>query len=57
MVHGVSREDCLAAVDRLAAATGLTEHRTLWTTQEYKKRRVKLFDQAQEQWEDEHGEE
>lgn len=55
MVHGTSRDDCLAAVDRLAAATGLAEHRTLWTTKEYKKRRVKLFDPAEAEWEDGHG--
>ena len=56
MVHGTSDEDCESAVGALAAATGLADRRLLWTTREFKKRRVKLFDEAEQAWEARHAE-
>ena len=51
MVHGRSEQDCRLAVDELAAVGGLGEHVELWTTREYKKRRVRLFTPEEEAWE------
>lgn len=51
MIHGRSREDCQLAIDELAAVTGLGERCELWTDREYKKQRMRLFDQREREWE------
>ena len=51
MIHGPTREDCLASIDQIAAAAGLTEHAALWTVHEYRKRRIKLFTEDERLWE------
>lgn len=43
MVHGRSRRDCEEIADRLAAATGLNNFLILFSTREFKKKRLKLF--------------
>ncbi len=56
MVHGRSRQECALVVDEIIAATGLRHHIMLWTTAEYKKARVRYFDDGTEQWEAQHAE-
>jgi hypothetical protein len=51
MIHGPDEEACLAAVERIAAAAPLGEHRLLWTRGEYVKRRVELFSDTEARWE------
>jgi siroheme decarboxylase len=43
MIHGRSRQECESITDRLAAATGLDNYRILFSTKEFKKKRLKLF--------------
>ncbi len=43
MIHGRSRQQCESVADRLAAATGLDNFRILFSTKEFKKKRLKLF--------------
>jgi DNA-binding Lrp family transcriptional regulator len=43
MVHGRTREECESTAKRLAEATGLYDFRILFSTEEYKKIRLKLF--------------
>jgi siroheme synthase-like protein len=43
MVHGRSREECVATLDAIAAATGITEHAALWSLREFKKVRLRYF--------------
>ena len=43
MIHGRSRQECESIAERLAAATGLDNHRILFSTKEFKKKRLKLF--------------
>ncbi|MGO9020715.1 MAG: Lrp/AsnC family transcriptional regulator [Syntrophobacteraceae bacterium] len=43
MIHGRSRQECESIAGRLAAATGLDNHRILFSTKEFKKKRLKLF--------------
>lgn len=51
MIHGRSRADCEQTVRAIQLATGLTDCRLHWTTREYKKRRVRLFDGQEQAWE------
>ena len=43
MVHGRSPQECEAIAARLAAAAGLDNFRILFSTKEFKKKRLKLF--------------
>jgi DNA-binding Lrp family transcriptional regulator len=43
MIHSRSRQECEAIADRLAVATGLENFRILFSTKEFKKKRLKLF--------------
>jgi len=43
MVHGRTREECESTAQKLAEATGLHDFRILFSTEEYKKIRLKLF--------------
>lgn len=51
MIHGRSEQDCRLAVDEIIATTELGDHVELWTTAEYKKRRVPLFGPDEAEWE------
>lgn len=51
MVHGRTTEECQAVIDAIAQATGLMEYRLLYSTREYKKVRLKYFDERLDQWE------
>ncbi len=55
MIHGRSAQDCELAVEELVATTNLSEHVELWTTKEYKKRRVRLFSSEEATWEAAHA--
>lgn len=52
MVHGRSRKDCSQVIDRLALSAGLGVRQELWTTAEFVKRRIVLFDLAERRWEE-----
>ncbi|WP_245802361.1 hypothetical protein [Desulfacinum hydrothermale] len=43
MIHGRSEDECRAIADRLARAVDLVDYRILFSTQEFKKIRLKLF--------------
>jgi DNA-binding Lrp family transcriptional regulator len=43
MIHGRSREDCMAAAARLAADTGLTQYEMLFSETELKKTTMRYF--------------
>jgi siroheme decarboxylase len=48
MIHARSEPDCQQVIDRIAAGLaplGMTSHRTLYSTTEYKKQRVRYFTQ------------
>jgi len=51
MIHGRDPAECESVVQQIAAATALTERAMLWTTQEYKKKRVRLFSDDEGMWE------
>jgi siroheme decarboxylase len=51
MVHGQSREDCEQVLKAISVATGVTEYAALYSSQEYKKVRVKYFTGDIEAWE------
>ncbi|MBI3292620.1 MAG: Lrp/AsnC family transcriptional regulator [Elusimicrobia bacterium] len=51
MVHGRTVEECQAVIDAIAQATELTEYCLLYSTREYKKIRLKYFDERLDQWE------
>jgi len=51
MIHGRTREECLATLEAIRQATGLTDRRDLWTTREYKKVRLRYFDPQEAAWE------
>ena len=43
MVHSFSREQCDEIARRMAADIGISDYAILYSTQEYKKERVKYF--------------
>jgi DNA-binding Lrp family transcriptional regulator len=51
MVHARSREECLALLDAIAAATGVAERAALWTVREFKKVRLRYFTPDYDAWE------
>ncbi|HOD81513.1 MAG: hypothetical protein BWX88_02376 [Planctomycetes bacterium ADurb.Bin126] len=53
MIHGRNEQDCAMSIDEIATTAGLGEHLELWTETEYKKQRVRLFSDAEQQWEQE----
>jgi DNA-binding Lrp family transcriptional regulator len=55
MAHGRSKEECDAILDSIAAATGVTERATLYSSTEFKKVRMLYFTDAFERWEEEHA--
>ena len=55
MAHGRSKEECDAILDSIAAATGIDERATLYSSTEFKKVRMLYFTDAFARWEEEHG--
>ena len=55
MAHGRSKEECDAVLDSIAAATGITERATLYSSTEFKKVRMLYFTDAFARWEEEHA--
>jgi DNA-binding Lrp family transcriptional regulator len=54
MIHATSKERVEEAVADIRDRTGLTDHRLLYSTKEYKKIRVRYFDPAYARWAAEH---
>jgi len=54
MVHATSQEACDDVIEEIARETGLTEYGKLYSTREFKKKRLVYFDPAFEAWEREH---
>ena len=55
MAHGRSKAECDAILDSIAAATGIGERATLYSSTEFKKVRMLYFTDAFKRWEEEHG--
>jgi DNA-binding Lrp family transcriptional regulator len=53
MAHGRSKEECDAILDAIAAATGITERATLYSSTEFKKVRMLYFTGDFGRWEEE----
>jgi DNA-binding Lrp family transcriptional regulator len=51
MIHGRTRDECEATLRAISAATGIRDYAALYSTQEYKKVRVRYFVGDIEQWE------
>jgi siroheme decarboxylase len=46
MIHGHNREECEAIATDISEATGITDYRLLYSTKEYKKIRVRYFEEV-----------
>jgi DNA-binding Lrp family transcriptional regulator len=55
MAHGRSKEECDAILDTIAADTGVEERRTLYSSTEFKKTRLRYFTDEHAEWEAQHG--
>jgi siroheme decarboxylase len=55
MAHGRSKEECDAILDSIAEDTGVDERRTLYSSTEFKKVRLRYFTDEHRQWEAEHA--
>ncbi len=55
MAHGRSKEECDAILDSIAEDTGVHERRTLYSSTEFKKCRLRYFTDEHERWEAEHA--
>ncbi len=55
MAHGRSKEECDAILDSIAEDTGIDERRTLYSSTEFKKCRLRYFTDEHTRWEAEHG--
>jgi DNA-binding Lrp family transcriptional regulator len=55
MVHATSQEACDEVIEEIAKETGLTEYGKLYSTREFKKKRLIYFDPAFEEWEEKHA--
>jgi siroheme decarboxylase len=53
MAHGRSKEECDAILDSIAAATGINERATLYSSTEFKKVRMLYFTPDFRRWEEE----
>ncbi len=51
MVHGKSEEECEQTLTAIAEATGITDRHALYSTQEFKKVRVRYFTDEETLWE------
>ena len=55
MAHGRSKEECDAILDSIATDTGIAERRTLYSSTEFKKVRLRYFTDAHAKWEAQYG--
>jgi DNA-binding Lrp family transcriptional regulator len=55
MAHGRSKDECDAILDSIAAATGISERATLYSSTEFKKVRMLYFTDDFRRWEEEHA--
>ncbi|MET0835515.1 MAG: Lrp/AsnC family transcriptional regulator [Thermoleophilaceae bacterium] len=55
MAHGRSKEECDAILDSIAADTGIDDRRTLYSSTEFKKIRLRYFTDEHKRWEAEHA--
>ena len=55
MAHGRSKEECDAILDSIAADTGIDDRRTLYSSTEFKKIRLRYFTDEHRRWEAEHA--
>ena len=55
MAHGRSKEECDAILDSIADDTGIHERRTLYSSTEFKKVRLRYFTDEHKRWEAEHA--
>ena len=55
MAHGRSKQECDAILDSIAADTGIEERRTLYSSTEFKKIRLRYFTDEHKRWEAEHA--
>jgi DNA-binding Lrp family transcriptional regulator len=55
MAHGRSKDECDAILDSIAAATGISERATLYSSTEFKKVRMLYFTGDFARWEEEHA--
>ncbi len=55
MIHGRSAGDVQECIDAIREATGLDEYSVLYSTVEYKKRRVRYFTGAWDEWDRQHA--
>jgi DNA-binding Lrp family transcriptional regulator len=53
MAHGRSKEECDSILDSIAAATGIEQRATLYSSTEFKKVRMLYFTDAFRRWEEE----
>jgi DNA-binding Lrp family transcriptional regulator len=51
MVHGQNAKDCQEILNAISAATGIREYALLFSTEEYKKVRLKYFTSELDEWE------
>jgi DNA-binding Lrp family transcriptional regulator len=54
MAHGRSKDECDAILDSIAAATGIEDRATLYSSTEFKKIRLLYFTDDHKRWEAEH---
>lgn len=54
MVHGKTAEECEQTLDAISEATGITDRHALYSTQEFKKVRVRYFTDEEMKWEQQH---
>jgi len=55
MAHGRSKEECDAILTSIADDTGIEDRRTLYSSTEFKKCRLRYFTDEHERWEAEHA--
>ena len=55
MAHGRSKEECDAILDSIAEDTGIEDRRTLYSSTEFKKIRLRYFTDEHKRWEAEHS--
>jgi siroheme decarboxylase len=55
MAHGRSKDECDAILDSIAEDTGIEDRRTLYSSTEFKKCRLRYFTDEHKRWEAEHA--
>jgi len=55
MAHGRSKDECDAILDSIADDTGIEDRRTLYSSTEFKKVRLRYFTDEHKRWEAEHA--